>query len=229
MARTLGDLIDAGALSYAQSRLTRGDTLTEVLDKLARRYPQYQPALLSSVLEIAQAEERAKAEIAAAGPGQVFGPDQIPFIPGLPAGQYSIDFTLTGYGRNDLAGHKLFLRMDFDKTDIAVANLIIASGQLAPVPGRWQALRDLLANAPADATVADVAAVSGDVIAKAAAKGPAAGAPAVSTGLTKEAIDIIMTNLPLDEGADIIFPANKWQKYEFQRIADALVKSLVRG
>lgn len=229
MARTLADLVDAGGLVYAQSRLTRGDDMSELLSKLQRRYPQYQPALLSSVAELAQAEERAKAEIASASPGQLLGPDVIPLLPGIPSGMYSVDVQFTPVDQSGATGPRRFFRLDFDSIDISVAHLLIAAGELQPVPGRWADLRSLLTSAPAGSTIADLAATSSHAIARAAAAGPAAVAPAVNTGLTKEVIDVIITQLPLDESADIVFPTN-WMNYrKLRRIIEQQIKSIVRG
>jgi hypothetical protein len=227
--RTLADLVDAGGLAYAQSRLTRGDDDPEVMTRLTRLYPQYPSALLASVLELAHAEQRGRRELAAAQPGQILGPDIVPFIPGIPFGQYSVDVAFTPPTRSGLSRSRGFFRLDFDTLDIRIAHLLEAAGELTPVPGRWAEIRALLAGMPAGATASDLAALTGNAIIGRAAAFQGFGSSPIKEYLTRRALDIIITQLPLDESADVLFPS-RWLQYKrLREIVDPLVLSLGRG
>jgi hypothetical protein len=181
------------------------------------------------VLELAHAEQAGRRELAAAQPGQILGPDIVPFIPGIPSGQYSVDVAFTPNTRSGLSRSRGFFRLDFDTLDIRVAHLLEAAGELTPVPGRWAELRAILAAQPANATVADLAALTGHAVIRAATAFEGFGSSPIKEYLTRRAVDIIITQLPLDESADILFPP-KWLQYKrLREIVDPLVLSIGRG
>jgi hypothetical protein len=209
MAMDVAQLINAGALAYALMLMTRDTPSGVIEDKLARKYPGQPRADLIYMIELAQQQESARAELAAAAPLDFLGPAQIPLIPGLPAGQFEID---VAYQVPGLAGHAAqrgFYRAQLDGVDATVGLIFFLAGSPQQRPGAWLDLREQITQLPHGIEFSDMAEILESANVDINAIPPHIAHEPVPVRWTPAALQEAMIRVPSDEPERIIFPSTR--------------------
>lgn len=206
MAIPIDELVQSSALTYTLQRLTRGDSTGELYGRLSRRYPTQPSGDLNYLIELAVSIESAKAEIAAAGQFAPLGPAVIPFVPGLPAGEFQIDIAYQTPAPQGTRSQRGFFRLNVDNYDLLIGLLVGAGAIKDQSSGYWQRVRDLVTTLPTGTSIAEITAAFPDVFNDIFEVEPSLAARTTPVELTPATIQALAISIPEDEPERIILP-----------------------
>jgi hypothetical protein len=229
MVIPIDQLVQSSALTYTISRLTRGDSSSEVMLRLRKRYPSQPTVDLQYLIDLGNEQESLRREIAY---GDGLSPvGAVPFVPGTAPGIYELDVAYeTAQGRPG-ARQRGFFRLNIDKYDLALGTMyalgaVKGSRALTAGGGRWRQLKEVIITAGDRVVLDDLYRLFPSLFTHVEGELAQAGIP---PPVIPDALREIAIRIPGDEPETIVYPPDWLRSPRLRQILNPEIIFVGRG